>query len=764
MNWFNNLRISVKLLSGFILVAVIAGVVGAIGIIDLKALDKSDTELYEKMTVPCSQMGAISTAFQRMRVNSRDMIIAQDAAAIQSNIDKIIDRRTEIDGLSADFEKLIDPDNTELKSAFAAMTKTRLTYRAELSKIIELAKANKDAEAIASITETSPAGVASRQLQDAIANLVAMMIQQASEKSAANTQSANAATRNMLIVVAMGMLAAVGLGLFLSAILCRPMKRAMTMMEEMSKGHLSNRLHMNRKDEIGQMTKAMDSFADDLQNVVIGTMKQISAGDVSANIVVKDDQDEISPALKTTIETIRSLVADAHLLAIAAQAGKLDTRADASKHQGDFRKIVEGVNETLDAVIGPLNVAAEYVERISKGIIPPKITDSYNGDFNEIKNNLNQCIEAVSALVADADMLVKAAVGGKLDTRADAGKHGGDFRKIVEGVNETLDAVIGPLNVAAEYVDRISKGDIPPRITDSYNGDFNEIKNNLNTCIDAVNLLVSDANMLAAAAVAGHLDTRADAGKHGGDFRKIVAGVNETLDAVIGPLNVAAEYVDRISKGDIPPRITDSYNGDFNEIKNNLNTCIDAVNLLVADADMLAAAAVAGKLDMRADAGKHGGDFRKIVAGVNQTLDAVIGPLNVAAEYVDRISKGDIPPKITDSYSGDFNEIKNNLNTCIEAINAMVTDADMLSQAAIAGKLDTRADAVKHHGDFRKIVAGVNHTLDAVIGPLNVAAEYVERISRGDIPAKITDSYNGDFNEIKNNLNQMHRSGQPLGG
>jgi hypothetical protein len=32
--------------------------------------------------------------------------------------------------------------------------------------------------------------------------------------------------------------------------------------------------------------------------------------------------------------------------------------------------------------------------------------------------------------------------------------------KIVNGVNDTLDSVVGPLNVAAEYVDRISKGDI----------------------------------------------------------------------------------------------------------------------------------------------------------------------------------------------------------------------------------------------------------------------------------------------------------------
>ena len=85
-------------------------------------------------------------------------------------------------------------------------------------------------------------------------------------------------------------------------------------------------------------------------------------------------------------------------------------RADATKHQGDFRKIVEGVNDTLDAVIGPLNVAAEYIDRISKGDIPPKITDSYNGDFNEIKNNLNQCIDGLGGLVEANEVLQKMAM------------------------------------------------------------------------------------------------------------------------------------------------------------------------------------------------------------------------------------------------------------------------------------------------------------------------------------------------------------------
>ena len=271
-------------------------------------------------------------------------------------------------------------------------------------------------------------------------------------------------------------------------------------------------------------------------------------------------------------QALNAMLADAALLTKAAVEGKLATRADATRHQGDFRKIVEGVNATLDAVIGPLNVSAEYVDRISKGDIPPKITDTYNGDFNEIKNNLNTCIDAINALVADAGMLVKAAVEGKLATRADASKHQGDYRKIVEGVNATLDAVIGPLNVSAEYVDRISKGDIPPKITDNYNGDFNEIKNNLNNCIDTIECAGrrhrpagrrprSKANWPRAPMPPSTRATTARSSK-ASTPRWMPSSVRST---------VSAEYVDRISKGDIPPKITETYNGDFNEIKNNLN-------------------------------------------------------------------------------------------------------------------------------------------------------------------------------------------------
>jgi len=137
-------------------------------------------------------------------------------------------------------------------------------------------------------------------------------------------------------------------------------------------------------------------------------------------------------------------------LASALQQGHLTERARAEAFQGSDRNVALSLNAMLDSVIKPLNVSAEYIDRISKGDIPPKITEVYNGDFNEIKNNLNVCIDAVGRLVTDGVALTQSMLEGKLAVRADAAKHQGDFRKVIEGFNLALDNVIKPLNVSAE--------------------------------------------------------------------------------------------------------------------------------------------------------------------------------------------------------------------------------------------------------------------------------------------------------------------------
>jgi methyl-accepting chemotaxis protein len=492
-------------------------------------------------------------------------------------------------------------------------------------------------------------------------------------------------------------------------------------------------------------------------NQCISIADKVAAGDT--NVAIKSDSKDETGLLLNSLEkmigSIKALVSDAAMLSKAAIDGKLDTRADASKHQGDYRKIVEGVNSTLDSVIGPLNVAAEYVDRISKGDIPQKITDTYHGDFNEIKNNLNQCIDVVNRLVKDAEMLSKAAIDGKLATRADASKHEGDFRKIVQGVNETLDAVIGPLNVAAKYVDDISKGIIPKTIVDNYNGDFNVIKNNLNVMVTMMTNLLAETDIIIKAAADGELDKRADASKFVGGWNQLVKGVNDTITNIVNPLMVTADYVDKVSKGIIPPEITDTYKGQYNIIKNNLNAVVKMMSELLKETDIIVKAAADGELDKRADASKFLGGWNQLVKGVNDTITNIVNPLMVTADYVDKVSKGVIPPEITDTYKGQYNIIKNNLNAVVKMMSDLLKETDIIIKAAADGELDKRADANRFVGGWNQLVKGVNDTITNIVNPLMVTAGYVEKVSKGVIPPEITDTYKGQYNLIKNNLNNM---------
>ena len=147
----------------------------------------------------------------------------------------------------------------------------------------------------------------------------------------------------------------------------------------------------------------MDEFADDLQQNFVATMNKIAAGDLSTEVVPKDDRDIISPALKGTIESLRGLIAEAGKLTAGALEGNLAMRGKADSFQGGYRDIVQGMNATLDAVVGPLNVAAGYVDRISKGDVPERITDEYKGDFNRLKCNLNVLIDSMNEITRVAE-------------------------------------------------------------------------------------------------------------------------------------------------------------------------------------------------------------------------------------------------------------------------------------------------------------------------------------------------------------------------
>jgi len=359
---------------------------------------------------------------------------------------------------------------------------------------------------------------------------------------------------------------------------------------------------------------------------------------------------------------------------------------------------------------------------------------------------------AIRGTVDEATRLRAAVDAGALTERGDPAKVHRDFRGIVDGFNGILDAYERPVRLTAEYVTRISNGDLPPRIAERYEGEFNGIKDALNRCIDTLTRLTSDVDAMTRQQVAGDYEAFLVPARFEGSYRKLAEGVDANVkhhvDAILEILGTFKAYAD----GDFSRTIR-RFAGKqavANEIVDGVR---DNLRSVAAEVQALTAAAVGGKLSTRADAARFKGDWAALVGGVNATLDAVVGPLAVAAQTVERISRGDVPAPIAERYEGDFAALRDNLNTCIRAVAALVGDADRLSAAAIAGELSTRADASRHQGDFAKIVDGVNRTLDAVIAPVHEAAGVLDRLAGRDLRARMTGTYRGDHGRIQRAVN-----------
>ncbi len=279
---------------------------------------------------------------------------------------------------------------------------------------------------------------------------------------------------------------------------------------------------------------------------------------------------------------IRRLTNEIRRLNEAAVQGNLQVRGNVDAVNLEFREIIIGMNKTLDALITPQNVASEYFYQISRGIIPPPITAQYEGDFNNMKNNLNRCIETLNMLVSEMETTEQTQKSGDFEYFANDIKFEGVYLKLIKGYNEAMKLHVSNILEILGCLTNYSEGNFTTtlRILPGKQIIANEILNTLRA-----NLLniISDFNVITQATTEGKLATRVDATKYKGDFYKIVQGINLSLDAVVKPLTIAAAYIERISQGEIPPTISEKYEGDFNQIIGNINLLIKQLNRIIGD-------------------------------------------------------------------------------------------------------------------------------------------------------------------------------------
>ena len=446
----------------------------------------------------------------------------------------------------------------------------------------------------------------------------------------------------------------------------------------------------------------------------------------------------------------------------ASKEGRLNERGKATLFNGVQRELIQGVNEMLDAILLPIGEGNRILAQISSGKVDELITQNYKGDHEKMKLAVNNVAQVVQGLQKELARLVEASREGQLSDRGKPEQFQGAFAEIVRGVNTMLDAILLPIGEGNRILAQVSNGKIDELIAQTYKGDHEKMKQAINNVAVVLQGLQKELARLIEASKEGQLSDRGKPEQFQGAFAEIVRGVNTMLDAILLPIGEGNRILVQVSNGKIDELIAHTYKGDHEKMKQAINNVAQVLQELHKELARLTEASNAGKLAERGHHDQFKGAYAEIVRGVNAILDAVIVPLNVSAKYVEQISKGDNPPLITDTYYGDFNLIKNNLNTLVTAMNEITSAADEIANGNLTVDIRERSAQDKLMQALASMVSGLTQTVSdirTIAGEVSSASQSIStasiQVSKGaSAQAAAAEEASSSMEEMVSNIKQ----------
>ncbi|MBF5040756.1 MCP four helix bundle domain-containing protein [Methylophilus sp. 13] len=347
-------------------------------------------------------------------------------------------------------------------------------------------------------------------------------------------------------------------------------------------------------------------------------------------------------------------------------------------------------------------------------------------DQGSVAYQLQRMRQHVLKVISEMKDVAHAQANGEIDRRIHSAQHQGMFKDMAEGVNQMLDDQHASTRKVMAVINGFGNGDFGIPL-ETFKGKKAEINRDIEQVRANLTNIISDLNQMSAAHRQGNISYFIDPAKYNGHFSALAEGVNGMVQEYIEENKTVTDCILQFGEGNFSATIKEFpgekafINKSVKKIGGNLKGLIDSVN-------WVSNAHEQGEIDALLRDDMFKGDFSTLAKSVNNMVTGLLEMNQQSMQVVKGFGEGnfDIPLQ---RWPGKKGEINDTVEQVRANLKGLIGDINGLTEAAGEGRISVRADASQHKGDFRKIVEGVNHTLDMIVEPIIAVTEAVETIT-----------------------------------
>ncbi|MEW9123641.1 MAG: methyl-accepting chemotaxis protein [Thermotaleaceae bacterium] len=294
MRWYYNLKIGTKLISAFLILNLLLGIMGVIGIKNQQDMDQRVEIMYRDRIIPIEDLADFQKNVLLIRLELSQLMIPDSDKSVSEAVSFVMSARGHNNRI---LESYTSTFMTEQEKELVDILQNKLdTYRMQQDKYIKFMQDGKTEEGKVQFDSVA---MWETQVQEAITNLTELNKEIMRSIMQENTQIYKRTVNQALIFNLIALIIGLALSFLLTKIITSSLKKCVAFAEAFGEGDLTLQIDLNTKDETGILAKS-------LNKAILNTKELIKEITLNSSTINTSSQ-ELSATIEEVLQQMQSI-------------------------------------------------------------------------------------------------------------------------------------------------------------------------------------------------------------------------------------------------------------------------------------------------------------------------------------------------------------------------------------------------------------------------------------------------------------------------